>query len=302
MRTKNNQIQISEFEDLVALPSKSLSYQIFDLIIEGEININSYCETLIDMVCILNNTSYSNFIDYQCLQVQNPILFLEKFQELITNNEKVFRTKCINLKMSYLFDLLDKKHKELQSTTVKKINSNITENKINAKSDERFFSFFLLKQQLVNLKNDKERIIFITKEKHEYKQANLISKSSILTAFDKLCTKEIQQINDLAVLNTISDKTIINNKIKILPIKKIKINCNLNQFIDIYFQLSHELFVDGKPFIDGSINDIVASIVNSFVDKNGNEISPETVKTILTPSRTDKRPKNHRKIDINKII
>ena len=152
------------------------------------------------------------------------------------------------------------------------------------------------------MKNDKERIIFITKEKHEYKQANLISKSSILTAFDKLCTKEIQQINDLAVLNTISENTILNNKNKILPIKKININCNLNQFIDIYFQLSHELFVDGKPFIDGSINDIVASIVNSFVDKNGNEISPETVKTILTPSRTDKRPKNHRKIDINKII
>ena len=87
-----------------------------------------------------------------------------------------------------------------------------------------------------------------------------------------------------------------------MPFKKMQINCNLNQFIDIHYQFSRELFVDGKSILDGSVNDLVAIIVNSYVDKDGKEISPETVKTILTPSRTEKRPKPHKRIDIDKML
>lgn len=86
-----------------------------------------------------------------------------------------------------------------------------------------------------------------------------------------------------------------------LPFNKLKINCNINQLVDIFYQLHRELFTDGKPIIDGNINDIASVIVNSFVDKNGRDLSPETVKTMLTPSKTDKRPKTHKRIDIDKL-
>jgi hypothetical protein len=76
----------------------------------------------------------------------------------------------------------------------------------------------------------------------------------------------------------------------------------VNQFVDIFYQLHRELFCEGKPFIDGSVNDMVAIIVNSFLDKDGNEISPQTVETILKPSRADKRPKPHKRIDIDKLL
>ena len=302
MRTKSPQIQISEFVELVAFPLLQSKNPIFDIIIEEDININNYCDTLVKKVCILKNTKYSGFIDYQTNLVADSLLWIENLEELISNNEKLLESNCAKIKIHSFFNLLEKKRSEIESSSVKKNISKILDKHINANSEDRIFSFHSLKKQLELCKDDKERIILITKEKHEYKQATIISKSSILAGFDKLCTKEIEQIRDLATLNTTSENNINNNKTKLLQIKKIKINCNLNQFIDIYFQLSHELLVDGKPFIDGSINDIVASIVNSFVDKNGNEISPETVKTILTPSRTDKRPKNHRKIDINRIV
>lgn len=54
--------------------------------------------------------------------------------------------------------------------------------------------------------------------------------------------------------------------------------------------------------IEGSINDITAIIINSFVDKDGKEFSPETIKTILTPSKTDKRPKPHKRVDISQLL
>lgn len=302
MKTNTPKIQISEFVDLVALPSKSLSYQIFDLIIEDEININNYCAALIDKVCILNNTSYSNFIDYQCLQVQNPILFLEKFQELITNNEKVFRTKCINLKMSYLFDLLDKKHKELQSTTVKKSKNKIQDKYINAKSEHRIFCFQNLLIQVDNCKTDKEKIILLTNEKHEYKRANKTKINKNLELYDLLCVQEIDQIKELSNLKAEEELAKAHQLNSNLVFPKLKINCNLNQIVDVFHYLSTKEFEKGKPYIEGSLADLKAAIITIFKDKDSNDLSPQTVETILKPSRDDKRPKDYKRIDLDKLL
>jgi len=46
----------------------------------------------------------------------------------------------------------------------------------------------------------------------------------------------------------------------------------------------------------------VALICNNFVDKEGRKISPDTVRTILTPSKSDKRPKAHKRIDLDKML
>ena len=43
-------------------------------------------------------------------------------------------------------------------------------------------------------------------------------------------------------------------------------------------------------------------VYGKWFDKDGKDISPETVKTILTPSRTEKRPKQHKRIDIDKML
>jgi hypothetical protein len=83
---------------------------------------------------------------------------------------------------------------------------------------------------------------------------------------------------------------------------KIKINSNLNQLVYVFFQLNRELFIEGKPFLDANTNDFVALICNNFVDKEGRKISPDTVRTILTPSKSDKRPKAHKRIDLDKML
>jgi hypothetical protein len=82
----------------------------------------------------------------------------------------------------------------------------------------------------------------------------------------------------------------------------LQFNCNVNQFVDIFYQLTREIIIDGTPIIEGNINDVAAIIVNSFVDKDGKEISTQSVKTILQPSREDKRPNSHKKIDVNKFL
>lgn len=87
----------------------------------------------------------------------------------------------------------------------------------------------------------------------------------------------------------------------LLPYSKLRINCNVNQIVDIFYQLNREMFVDGKPFIDGNVQDIVAVIVNCFEDKGGLSLSPQTIRTILKPSKEDKRPNSEKRIDLGEI-
>ena len=153
-----------------------------------------------------------------------------------------------------------------------------------------------------NIIDDNQKILLLTKEMFEYQQANIEFINQKIPLYDNQCTKEIENIYALQKIQAAIEEA-QNQKIgNQMPFKKMQINCNLNQFVDIYYQLSRELFVEGKSMIDGSVNDLVAIIVNSYVDKDGKEISPETVKTILTPSRTEKRPKPHKRIDIDKML
>jgi len=83
---------------------------------------------------------------------------------------------------------------------------------------------------------------------------------------------------------------------------KLQFNGNVNQLVDIFYQLNRELFINGKNYLDGNVNEISKMIVYSFVDKDGNKVSIETVKTILTPSREEKRPNNAKRIDVDKLL
>ena len=136
----------------------------------------------------------------------------------------------------------------------------------------------------------------------EYQQANIEFINQKTPFYDAQCTKEIENIYALQKIHVAIEDAQNHKTGCQMPFKKMQINCNLNQFIDIHYQFSRELFVDGKSILDGSVNDLVAIIVNSYVDKDGKDISPETVKTILTPSRTEKRPKPHKRIDIDKML
>ena len=109
----------------------------------------------------------------------------------------------------------------------------------------------------------------------------------------KLCKRQEESDNSnesQSPLSTLKKSPISKNK--------FKINTNLNQFVDIFFQLMHEKKVGGKPYLEASPNELADMITIWFKDKDGKEISTETVKTILKPSRFEKRPKGNRRFDI----
>lgn len=302
MNITNSTLITSDFKEMIAFSNTETKNIDYDIIIENEINSENYCLALLQKFSKMPLSHYSNFINYQVSLVTNQCKWLRNLEEFIHHNEASFKSKTAVLKYNKIFHLIEQKQIESQSSSVNESNSNTPKKHINAENEDRYFSFYELKKQLDKTPCDKQKILLLTKEKHDYKQSNIEFVNLKIPLYDKQCSKEIDQINEIGKLKFELEKTKSNNCNCQKQINKIQFNCNVNQFVDIYYQLYRELFSNGKPIIDGNINDMVAMIVNSFVDKDGNEISPQTVETILKPSRGDKRPKPHKRIDIDKLL
>ncbi|ELY2018255.1 hypothetical protein SL053_002173 [Flavobacterium psychrophilum] len=171
---------------------------------------------------------------------------------------------------------------------------------INANSDDRYFSYFEVKNHIETLPSFTEKIIYLTDEVFAYKQADKFSINTTLQSYDEQCNQKIEQLQTMRKMRADLEREQREQLKNQSQFAKLKFNGN--QLVDIFYQLNRELFVDGKSYIDGSSNDIISLIVNSFVDKDGNEISPQTIETILKPLRTDKRPKPYKRIDIDKML
>ena len=242
------------------------------------------------------------FFTHHCNFISDPIKWLNKTEKLISENEELFVKNSSRGRMIKCYTIIESKRKELEILRTRHANTKPPMQYINAENEERYFSFREVKNKVNGMVDYTDKIMFLTKEKFEYEQASIEVINPKLPDFSDQCQREIDQIQHLIRLTEEFSKQQIKKNINGIPFNKLKINCNINQLVDIFYQLHRELFTDGKPIIDGNVNDIIAVLVNSFVDKDGRDLSPDTIATMIKPSKTDKRPKPHKRIDIDKLL
>jgi hypothetical protein len=274
----------------------------FDVEKIPEENLQSYCQNLICKIYQLRHSQIPNFISHHCNIAKYPMQWLNKFEKLIFVNEKLFHKDRKESRLIKFQTCIELKRNELKSGESTKSPSRPDKKQINAESEERYFSFKETKRKTEQMDSDKEKIYFLTSEIFDYRSADIEMRNEKLPCFDQECENYIEQIRTLSQLRFEMEKEEIGNLSENRTFRKMRINCNLNQIVDVYYQLHYELFVEGKPFIDGSKSDLIDIICNSFNDKDGNEISPATVETILRPSKYEKRPKSHKRIDLEKLL
>jgi len=85
---------------------------------------------------------------------------------------------------------------------------------------------------------------------------------------------------------------------------KLLWNGQINVLVDIFYQLLNEVKEGDNPILKARPDDVAKMILNNFCDKNGNDLSLTTIKTILQPGRADKRPKasNSKRIDVKRLM
>lgn len=291
-----------QFTEQTVVPKELSENAMFDILQENVKDNNVYCQKLINKILKLPYAKLPDFFTHHCELSKDPIKWLNKFEKLISENEEIFVNTSKRGRMMKCYTIIESKRKELKLSITRHIHLKPPMQYINAECEERYFSFREVKNKVNAMENYTDKIMFLTKEKFNYQQASIDFINPKLPDYSDQCQKEIDQIQHLIRLTDEFSKEQMRKKTNGIPFIKLKINCNINQLVDIFYQLHRELFTDGKPIIDGNINDIIAVIVNSFVDKDGRELSPETVKTMLTPSKSDKRPKPHKRIDIDKML
>ena len=299
----NHQIkQTVQFSEWTAVSKEQSENALFDILQEDVTDNALYCSALIDKILSLPYAKLPDFFSHHCVYVADPIKWLNKFEKLISDNEEIFSSSANQGRMIKCYTIIESKRKEIELTGYKHTVAKLPMQYVNAECETRYFSFKETKNRVDELQDYTQKIMFLTKEKFDYEQASIDFINPKLPDYSNQCQKEIDQIQHLNRLTNEFSVEQMNKNKNGMPFNKLKINSNINQLVDIFYQLHRELFVNGKPIIDGNINDFVAVIVNSFVDKDGRELSPETVKTMLTPSKTDKRPKPHKRIDIDKML
>jgi len=300
LNSKDQNMQTAPFVELLAVPAALSKNPLFDIIVEDKINIQNYCNALIVKILELKQSQFPAFIDYQFNQVKNPEIWICKLEKLLANNEAFFSSKTAMSRYNKLYILIDKKRTELQSLRVINTKAKATKRQINADTDDRYFSFFEVKNHINSLDNFNDKIIYLMDEIFEYNQADIVSLNNKLQPYDKQCNQLIEQLQIMRKVKNDFDKENQEKKAtensSNIPFQKIKLNGPTNIITNAFKQMMVDVKPNGKPYIQGKIKDISQIICLIFDDEKGEPLSQATVQTYLSPNRTDKDPNNDIKV------
>ena len=193
-----------------------------------------------------------------------------------------------------MYHCIDKKRDELQSLRVSASKKATPKRLINAEAEDRHFSFHEVKEQVEKIDNFNEKLIYLTEEIFEYKQADIISVNNKLQAYDEQCNQIIEKLQTIRKMKSEfeKEKELTENNPGSGNAKHIKLQINgpINIITNAFKQMMVNVKPNGTPYIQYKIKDVAQFICDNFVDENGQPLSNATIQTYLSPNRTDKDP------------
>jgi len=251
---------------------------------KGKFLQTQYCICLLNKLLRLKKAEVKPFLLYQCEQVTDALLWLQKLEKLIDIN-------CEELPCRR-----DQRHLEKVFGIIEVLRDRIETNTHTTKQNP--FDFSELKKKVRSCATYQDKISLLLEAKTEYLQSRPHPVDPRVIPFDEKIQLEIELIQ-----LQISLKESFGSTIKVVSQKnhvtnKAKINCNLNCFVDVFYQFMYEKKANGKPLLETDNATIAEILSENFLDKDGKIISGETIRTILKPSRFEKRPKGNSRIEI----
>lgn len=268
-------IQTSPFKEHPFCDLQTAEPESFEIGLHGNFELQIYCECIISKLQNFERSDLKPFIEYQCTLMNKPLIWLNKFEKLIQINYKEFANDTTRIcKMYSVIEVLRDKFQ-------------------NQSSENTTFDFRKLKKQLEFSSTPTEKLKVLKTKKTEYLQANTHNINALADSFVKQVDLEISLLTDLQAL-----ESPLSEERPQKTFKKLKFNGNINVLVDVFYQMMEEKISDNKPFIQADIKEIATFLMNNFLDKENRELSESSIKTMLTPSRFDKRPKGEKQIKI----
>lgn len=249
--------------------------------------LKRYCEHLLISIIATKPEDLEDFLMNLIRQTIKPIQWLNHLEKLL------------NLNMDYLWEKISpKQFSKLQRLIIEKRSKAkailFRSDGLNIRRAKGSYSFKKVKYHLDNMEDYSCKKMFLEKCKIEYLQykPNYITRSS--TPFDEKIDLEIKRIETKERYSKIQEKK--ENQSLIPSIQKIKINTQINQFADIFYQMINEKKINDRPLIETSNANLAKLIANFFIDANGDNIEQSTIETYLQKNKPEKRPKGYNRI------
>lgn len=269
-----SQFDAGEFDIAVFEDSQTSSF-----LNKGKFNLEQYCKCLLHKLFTIPKSKIKPFIQYQCDKMQEPIVWLNKLEKLIDLNRELFTTKDQVLKFEKALMIIEVMRDAIEHQ---------------AKTQSNTFDIKEVKQKLKQYDTVEDKLFYLCEIETEYKQLRPAILNPHSVPFDEQISLEIDKLNKQEALKEKSKlKTDTTPRAKTNPVTQIQLNCNLNYFVDIFYQLSQE-----KKAISGSLKEIAEYISLGLIDKDGNPVSPDSVYSMLKPSNFEKRPKGPSKFKL----
>lgn len=285
MLTVKTPIITAPFQEHPIVDTSCMEPQEFDIKLEEKFTLENYCQALLLKLLTLNKSKIKPFIRYQVEMLSDPFIWLNKLEKLIDLNREQFTTKDHNCKLDKALVVIEVFRQEIES----------------GKISTSKFNFKKVKQKIQCYKTPEEKLSYLLELKTEYLQFKPAVLPPGEVAFDIQCDLEMDL---LKTQRKLSKKKSTESPVQKSPESRgtlpiLQINSKLNSFVDVFYQMMYEKQINGKPYLSGTPNEVAEVISKIFIDKEGNEISQDTVKTILRPSRFEKRPKGISKLNIH---
>ncbi|ENA1802868.1 hypothetical protein ABF179_002281 [Flavobacterium psychrophilum] len=300
MNLNNANIKIAPFPEYVAVTSSQSVNPLFDIIIDENVILENYCKALLNKVFELPQSKFQAFINYQTDIIQDELRWLNKFEKLISLNEELFISSTCLSRYNKMYHYIEKKREEVQSLRVSAAKKATPKRLINAEAEDRHFSFHEVKDHIEKINDFNEKLIYLTEEIFEYKNADIISKNSKLLDYDIQCNQLIEKLQTIRKMKSEFEKekelTGNNPGSGAAQHLKLQINGPINILTNAFKQMMVNVKPNGTPYIQYKIKDLAQFICDNFVDENGQPISQATIQTYLSPNRTDKDPNSDMKV------
>lgn len=270
-------------------PSQAIRSQ-FDIIHSDARDCNEYCQQLINKAFALKHSEFCDFLTHHCNLADDSMIWINKFEKLLTVNAELFVGKCDELRLIKLISCLEGKRNSLKSQQVAPSLMGLNRTNINALSEDRHFSFVETKQSVERMQSENAKILFLTSEILEYQEADIIMHNKKLCDYDISCEKLIKKIRTLSQLKSELQVEISNTHKPDGTKEKIRLNGPQNILTNAIKQMMFELKPTGHAYLQGKIGDMATFICDNFADEEGNALSFDTIRTYLSPTRNDKDP------------
>lgn len=253
-------------------------------------DLKKYCKYILSNIKKMEIEDTEEFVNAMLVQTILPLSWLNCFEKLVNLNLLLLDGKANPLFLSTFHIFIDDKRKELEEALV-------YEDGLNIRRSNGTYSFKRVRFHLSKIDGFKKKILFLNRCKIEYQQFKPRYISVGTTPFDEKIELEIQRITMDEEFK--SAKKEMENRTSVPSILKIKINSQINQFADIFYQMINDYKVNNLPLIETSNANVAKLISHFFTDVNGINIEQSTIETYLQKNKPEKRPKEYNRIRLS---